>query len=138
ADLPAGVEYRVWHGLDQIPAYSEDVHPAPLPVIAFRQAFAQADAVLFATPEYNASIPGALRNALDWVSRPFDTNPLCEKPVRRRRRQPGRLRHHLGTGRTAKGPANDRCTSQRTRARHPSRTAGLQREWGAARSGGRD
>ena len=81
ADLPAGVEYRVWHGLDQIPAYSEDVHPAPLPVIAFRQAFAQADAVLFATPEYNASIPGALKNALDWVSRPFDTNPLCEKPV---------------------------------------------------------
>lgn len=79
-DLPAWVEYRMWQGLDQIPAYNED-DPAPLSVIAFRRAIGQADAILFATPEYNASIPGALKNALDWASRPFETNPLREKPV---------------------------------------------------------
>jgi len=81
ADLPDSVEFRMWRGLDKIVPYSEDVDPAPLPVIAFRQELAQADAVLFATPEYNASIPGALKNALDWASRPFQSTPLREKPV---------------------------------------------------------
>lgn len=81
ADLPRGIALRVWHGLDQIPAFDEDVAPAPLPVVAFKRALAQADAVLFATPEYNASIPGALKNALDWASRPLETNPLRAKPV---------------------------------------------------------
>lgn len=80
ADLPSWVEYRVWQGLDRIPAYNED-DPAPVPVIAFRRAIGQSDAILFSTPEYNASIPGALKNALDWASRPFETNPLREKPV---------------------------------------------------------
>jgi chromate reductase len=46
-----------------------------------RAAIADADAVLFATPEYNSSIPGFLKNALDWVSRPLATNPLRNKPV---------------------------------------------------------
>jgi chromate reductase len=81
AELPAWVEYRLGQGLDQLPAYSEDVDPTPLPVVVFRHALARADAVLFATPEYNASIPGTLKNALDWASRPFETNPLREKPV---------------------------------------------------------
>ena len=80
ADLPAWVEYRMWQGLDQIPAYNED-DSAPLSVVAFRRAIGEADAILFATPEYNASVPGALKNALDWASRPFETNPLREKPV---------------------------------------------------------
>lgn len=47
----------------------------------FRRALAQADAVLVATPEYNASVPGALKNALDWASRPLEANPLRKKPV---------------------------------------------------------
>ena len=50
-------------------------------VAALRSAIGEADAVLFATPEYNASIPGSLKNALDWVSRPVATNPLRNKPV---------------------------------------------------------
>ena len=50
-------------------------------VAALRSAIGEADAVLFATPEYNASIPGSLKNALDWVSRPLATNTLRNKPV---------------------------------------------------------
>ncbi len=46
-----------------------------------RRAIADADAVLFATPEYNSSIPGALKNAVDWASRPLAANPLRNKPV---------------------------------------------------------
>jgi chromate reductase len=74
----------VWDGLAAVPPYDEDVErrqPAPLAVTALRRALAEADAVLFATPEYNGSIPGQLKNALDWASRPFATNPLRRKPV---------------------------------------------------------
>jgi chromate reductase len=53
-------------------------HPA---VARLRQAIASADGVLIATPEYNGSIPGALKNALDWASRPFPDNSLRGKPV---------------------------------------------------------
>lgn len=81
AEVPAGVEFKVWHGLDAIPAYDEDLDATPLSVGVFRRALAQADAVLIATPEYNASVPGALKNALDWASRPFEANPLRNKPV---------------------------------------------------------
>jgi chromate reductase, NAD(P)H dehydrogenase (quinone) len=81
--LPPGVELELWNGLKSIPPYDEedDVHPAPAPVAALRQAIAEADAVLFATPEYNSSIPGQLKNAIDWVSRPLATNSLRNKPV---------------------------------------------------------
>lgn len=81
--LPHEVELVLWDGLKAIPPYDEDddVDPAPAPVAAFRAAIAGADAVLFATPEYNASIPGVLKNALDWVSRPLRSNPLRNKPV---------------------------------------------------------
>jgi chromate reductase, NAD(P)H dehydrogenase (quinone) len=81
--LPHEVEFELWDGLKAIPPYDEDddVDPAPAPVAAFRAAIAGADAVLFATPEYNASIPGVLKNALDWVSRPLRSNPLRNKPV---------------------------------------------------------
>ncbi len=81
--LPPGVELEPWNDLKSIPPYDEedDVHPAPAPVAALREAIAEADALLFATPEYNASIPGQLKNAIDWVSRPLATNPLRNKPV---------------------------------------------------------
>jgi chromate reductase len=82
--MPAGVELELWDGLKAVPPYDEDDDHgdfAPAPVTALRSAVAGADAVLFATPEYNHSVPGALKNALDWVSRPFATNPLRNKPV---------------------------------------------------------
>lgn len=80
---PAGVELELWDGLKTIPPYDEDDDRdlAPASVTALRSAVAGADAVLFATPEYNHSVPGALKNALDWVSRPHATNPLRNKPV---------------------------------------------------------
>ena len=66
-----------------IPPYDadDDIDSGPDAVRAFREALAGADAVLVATPEYNASIPGVLKNALDWASRPHATNPLRGKPV---------------------------------------------------------
>ena len=67
------VEFEIWEGLKAVPPYDEDddVAEAPAAVAELRAAVAGADAVLFATPEYNASIPGQLKNALDWVSRPL-------------------------------------------------------------------
>lgn len=81
--LPPAVELEVWDGLRDIPPYDEDgdVEPAPPAVAALRTAIAGADAVLFSTPEYNSSIPGQLKNALDWASRPLATNVLRNVPV---------------------------------------------------------
>jgi chromate reductase len=81
--LPPATELVHWRGLALIPPYSEDddEHPAPAGVAALRRALDDADAVLIATPEYNASLPGALKNALDWASRPFASNPLRGKPA---------------------------------------------------------
>ena len=81
AQLPEGVEFSEWQNLADIPAYNEDITVLPDAVAAVKAALAEADAVLFATPEYNASVPGSLKNALDWVSRPFLDNPLRGKPV---------------------------------------------------------
>ena len=81
--LPGNVELELWDGLRAVPPYDEDddVEPAPAAVADLRDAIAGADAILFATPEYNQSMPGQLKNALDWASRPFATNPLRNKPV---------------------------------------------------------
>jgi chromate reductase len=81
--LPSGAELEVFDGLKAIPPYDadDDVEPAPAAVTSLRDAIAAADAVLIATPEYNASIPGVLKNALDWASRPHATNPLRGKPA---------------------------------------------------------
>lgn len=75
------VELEVWSALGLIPAFNEDLQELPLAVALLRAEIARADAILVATPEYNASIPGALKNALDWISRPLGTNPLRGKPV---------------------------------------------------------
>jgi chromate reductase len=66
-----------------VPPYCEDgdTDPAPDAVERLRREIAQADALLIATPEYNASIPGVLKNAVDWASRPFPDNALRDKPV---------------------------------------------------------
>jgi len=81
--LPRGWDFELLEGLDQIPPYNEDrdIVPAPATVSRLRNAIAAADALLIATPEYNASPPGALKNALDWASRPFPHNCLHAKPV---------------------------------------------------------
>ena len=81
--LPNGVELEVFDGLAAIPPYSEDEERAQTPaaVAALKEAIAGADAVLVATPEYNGSIPGVLKNALDWVSRPRAQTPLQDKPA---------------------------------------------------------
>jgi chromate reductase, NAD(P)H dehydrogenase (quinone) len=81
--LPQGVELVVFEDLAAIPPYSEDTDTteAPAAVAALRRAVEEADGVLVVTPEYNGSIPGQLKNALDWVSRPFATNPLRNKPA---------------------------------------------------------
>ena len=70
-------------GVEDLPAYTQDRDTATPPpqVVALRRAIASADALLIATPEYNASIPGALKNTLDWASRPFPANVLRDKPV---------------------------------------------------------
>jgi chromate reductase len=81
AMLPHGVSLEVYDGLAAIPPYCEDAGAAPQAVVELRDTIAAADAVLIATPEYNASIPGHLKNALDWASRPFPDNCLRGKPV---------------------------------------------------------
>jgi len=81
--MPDDVELEIWDGLKSVPPYDQDddAAGAPAEVRELRSRFAAADAVLIATPEYNASIPGQLKNALDWVSRPAATNPLRNKPA---------------------------------------------------------
>jgi chromate reductase len=78
-----GAAFEVFDGLKAVPPYDEDddVGRGPAAVATLREAIADADAVLFATPEYNSSIPGVLKNAVDWVSRPHATNSLRNKPV---------------------------------------------------------
>ena len=123
--LPHDVEFELWDGLKAIPPYDEDddVDPAPAPVAALRAAIAGADAVLFATPEYNSSIPGVLKNALDWVSRPLALEPAAEQAGGGHRGEHRRLRRGLGAGRAAEGarrrsaPASSKATS-RSGTRH--------------------
>jgi len=79
----APLELDLWDELKEIPPYDEDddVEPAPPAVARMRAAVAGADAVLFATPEYNSSVPGQLKNAIDWLSRPRAASALRNKPV---------------------------------------------------------
>jgi chromate reductase len=80
--LPPGVELVEWEGLAGLPIFDEDLeYDPPAPVQDFLDEIEAADALLIATPEYNASVPGGLKNALDWASRPFPENVLKEKPA---------------------------------------------------------
>ena len=80
---PDGVEVVLWDGLKSIPPYDEDDDGdlTPASVRDLRKAIADADGLLFATPEYNSSIPGVLKNAIDWASRPRAVTPLQGKPA---------------------------------------------------------
>jgi chromate reductase len=78
--MPPGMQLEIFD-LSPLPMFNQDEEvPFPLVVADFRLRLAQADALLIATPEYNASITGALKNALDWASRP-PKQPLNGKPV---------------------------------------------------------
>ncbi|MDC4223025.1 MAG: NAD(P)H-dependent oxidoreductase [Candidatus Manganitrophus sp.] len=71
---PKGVEIRIFERLGEIPPFNADVEAEgdPEPVVAMKSAIQEADALLIATPEYNYGIPGVLKNAIDWASRPPD------------------------------------------------------------------
>ena len=81
--LPPTARLQLFGELGTLPPYSEDidVEPAPPAVTVLRDAIANADALLLATPEYNASLPGPLKNALDWASRPYPENALRKVPA---------------------------------------------------------
>jgi chromate reductase, NAD(P)H dehydrogenase (quinone) len=81
--LPPEAQLLEFGGLKAIPPYDpdDDTAPRPFAVRALHEAVATADAVLVATPEYNHSIPGQLKNALDWLSRPLAESPFRQKPV---------------------------------------------------------
>lgn len=80
---PDGVELRIFDRLGELPFYNEDIDTAEVaePVVALRAAAGDADAALVVTPEYNGSIPGVLKNAIDWLSRPFGNGALKDKPL---------------------------------------------------------
>ncbi|MGH3009935.1 MAG: NADPH-dependent FMN reductase [Gaiellaceae bacterium] len=69
---PDGVELELWDGIGELRLYDADLDgdDAPESVRRLREAWSAADAILFATPEYNGSVPGGLKNAIDWASRP--------------------------------------------------------------------
>ncbi|GJF19427.1 FMN reductase [Mycolicibacterium cyprinidarum] len=82
----AGVTLELFDRLGELPFYSEDIdgdleHGDPEPVAALRETAGRADAALVITPEYNGSIPGVLKNAIDWLSRPFGNGALKGKPM---------------------------------------------------------
>lgn len=80
--LAPDVQFTEYDRLKYVPPFDEDDESAPpLAVKHWREAIEEADAILFATPEYNSSIPGQLKNAIDWASRPLTTAALRNKPV---------------------------------------------------------
>ena len=80
---PEGVTLALFGRLGELPFYDEDIDVDDVaePVAALRQVAAAADAALVVTPEYNGSIPGVLKNAIDWLSRPFGDGALKGKPT---------------------------------------------------------
>lgn len=80
---PDGVTLEIFDRLGELPFYNEDIDTADVaePVVALRAAAAGADATLVVTPEYNGSIPGVLKNAIDWLSRPWGNGALKDKPL---------------------------------------------------------
>ena len=80
---PAGMEIKTYTGLGDIPPYNEDVFAKgdPEPVAVMKAAIGEADAILISTPEYNYGVPGVLKNAIDWASRPAGKSVLNRKPA---------------------------------------------------------
>jgi chromate reductase, NAD(P)H dehydrogenase (quinone) len=80
AQLPADVTFIQWEGLGDLPIFNSDLED-PHTVSALKAAVAAADGVILTVPEYNYSIPGGLKNALDWLSRPPATSPMRGRPI---------------------------------------------------------
>jgi len=79
---PAGAEVELWEGIGDLPIYDQDLEAdVPESVRRLREDWGSADAILFATPEYNGSVPGGLKNAVDWASRPTSDAPLRNQTV---------------------------------------------------------
>ena len=80
---PDGVSLQLFERLGELPFYNEDIDNENVveSVVALREAAGAADAALVVTPEYNGSIPGVLKNAIDWLSRPFGNSALKGKPM---------------------------------------------------------
>ncbi|MFI9820383.1 NAD(P)H-dependent oxidoreductase [Streptomyces sp. NPDC052013] len=81
---PEGTDVALHEGLAEIPFYNEDIDvegTVPAAAVKLREAAASADALLLFTPEYNGTIPAVLKNAIDWLSRPFGAGALSGKPV---------------------------------------------------------
>ncbi|MFH0172870.1 NADPH-dependent FMN reductase [Streptomyces cacaoi] len=95
---PEGMEIELFDGLGEVPLYDQDLDVAdcPKPVHRLRTAIAEADGLIIASPEYNGSIPGVLKNAIDWASRPMVRSALLAKCVVTMVATPG-----VGLGRNA-------------------------------------
>ncbi|OFJ53406.1 NADPH-dependent FMN reductase [Mycolicibacterium grossiae] len=80
---PEGVRVELFDRIGELPFYNEDVDGDDVaePVRALRDVAAKANATLVVTPEYNGSIPGVLKNAIDWLSRPWGNSALKDKPA---------------------------------------------------------
>jgi chromate reductase, NAD(P)H dehydrogenase (quinone) len=80
--MPEGVNLEIFD-IGDIPAFNQDIERDMMPtkVKEFKSKIRDADAILIATPEYNFSVPGVLKNAIDWASRPYGDNPFNEKSV---------------------------------------------------------
>jgi chromate reductase, NAD(P)H dehydrogenase (quinone) len=80
AVLPDDAELHLYDGLAQLPIFNSDV-PEPSGILVLKGKIASADGVIISVPEYNYSVPGGLKNALDWVSRPPASSPMRGKPI---------------------------------------------------------
>ncbi|WP_371664139.1 NADPH-dependent FMN reductase [Streptomyces sp. NBC_00280] len=81
---PEGAEVVLFEGLADVPFYNEDIDVEgnlPASVVALREAANSADALLLFSPEYNGTIPAVLKNAIDWLSRPYGAGALTDKPL---------------------------------------------------------
>ncbi|MET7778485.1 NAD(P)H-dependent oxidoreductase [Streptomyces mirabilis] len=81
---PDGVEVTLYEGLAEVPFYNEDIdtdEPRPDAATRLRETAARADAFLLVTPEYNGTMPAVLKNAIDWLSRPFGAGALAGTPT---------------------------------------------------------
>lgn len=80
---PPGMSVDIWDRLGEVPPYNQDVEDRGIPEVVahLKKMLSKADGLLVVTPEYNYSIPGVLKNALDWVSRPAGSSPLRNLPA---------------------------------------------------------
>lgn len=83
-NAPENIEIVIHESLGNIPFYNEDIDvegQVPAAATALREAAGQADALLLVTPEHNGTMPASLKNAIDWLSRPFGAGALAGKPT---------------------------------------------------------